>query len=113
MFTQDEKLNEKMSIALKTKLNTQQKPKISTSEQNNKAVAFSLGPFNHKENIPKKFVKVPESEASAPAGFKAKPMPNFQKMHTKLTLNAGNESSKSCNGIPKNLVSSKKSSFCF
>ena len=103
-------MNEKLSNALKFKLSEPLKwPSVSEKSISS---AFTLGPFNHKENIPLKFKKSEAAESSVPHVFKAKPMPNFNVIHKKLTLNTAQsvtDSSKSFSHVrPKNLVSGKK-----
>ena len=79
--------------------------------------AFTLGPFNHNENIPPKFKKAKEDPVVTV--FKAKKMPNFQAIHQKLSVNSKSNDvsfSKSSNlstsfTRPSNLISSKGGSF--
>ena len=80
---------------------------------------FTLGPFDPKENIPKKFLKKNDEVGSARVIFKAKKMPNFSAIHEKLPSKINHlsrpSSSLSSSGIsrvgPSNLVSSKCVSF--
>ena len=92
-----------MTSALKKKLHASASSKTEVTVQN----AFTLGPYD-KSNIPEKFVKKTNDSATGLTKFKAKPMPNFSKIHKSSKLAYVKNSLKENISIgPKNLVASK------